>query len=313
MSQNIPINPMLTRFSVAYRNAQESFIGDFILPRVPTNGKKTGTYVTYNRENAFQIPNAEAASQTPANRVNLKKSSASFSCERQALRDGWDEDEAKEALNPISLPRDTTEDVTDLLLLNYERKVITLATTAGNFTNTAAVGTVWSSDSSTPFRDITTAVKTIHQTTGKKPNRFVVGSEVWYDGLQNHAEIVSRVKATTQLASQKNITPSMVGGLFDLDMRVAGTVHNSAKEGQTVSTAFSFGKFALIYYAEPSFSVRRPTFGATFTQRDFTTRKWVDAEANNTTWIEVSHILEAKLTAEILGYLYSSVVTQKVI
>ena len=55
----------------------------------------------------------------------------------------------------------------------------------------------WSDNSSDPYTDIITGLKTIEAATGLKATRMVVGGEVWYDGLLNHPDIVDRVKHTT--------------------------------------------------------------------------------------------------------------------
>lgn len=308
-TETIPINPLLTSMSVAYRNAKEGAVADFCFPKVMTGGKTTGTYYTYDKGNAFQTPNFKRARRTEAAIIDWHASKDTFSTEEYAGRDGWDDKEKEEALSPMNLPVDTMEIVEDLLLLAYERRVHAIVTDGSIITQTVALSGTdqWSDNSSDPYSDIITGIKTIQAATGLKAVKMVVGGEVWYDGLLNHPDIVDRVKHTTKLAGDANITPSLVGQIFGLDLRVSDFLYNSANEGQTVVLAWSWGKKVLIFFSPRSPSVKKAALGYTLTRKDLEVRKYYE-RAKRTTFVEVSHDTDEKTVDATCGYLITAAV-----
>lgn len=308
--QAIPVDPLLTNFSLAYMQDRAGLTADFIFPRVPTGGKNTGTYYTYNRDNTINIPNAKRVPKTAYNQIDWKVASATFATEDFGLRDGWDDSDARAALNPLNLPQDTAEIVTDLVLLAFERRIHAIVTDNSVVTQTAAIAAAnrWNTvGGGDPFANMNTALKTVESNAFVTPNRVVWGNEVWRDGIQNNPNIISRVQ-NVMLATGKNINVGLAAQSFDLDDgRTSKFVYNSAKEGQTISTTYSFGKNVLVFFANPSQNLKTVTLGRTFEKRSLETRRYRDDEIK-TTWVDVSHETDEKLVTALSAYLLTTVV-----
>jgi len=308
-SRNVaPINPLLTNFQIGYRNKREGYTADFVFPNLMTGGKITGTYIDWDKGNNFQVLNTKRADKSPAALIDFENGTGSFATREYAARHGFSKRTERSALNPVKLPTKAAQVVADTLLLDKQRLSDALITTGNISQNTTLSGTAqWNDPASNPVDDIVTAIKTIEKATGVKPNRMVVGGEVWWDGLQNNAEVVARVQSTTNLAGIQFITPALLGQVFGLDLRVASAVYNTAKEGQTASLDYSFGKKALIFFSDPSADDSTPTFGLTFMAQDFQAKKYFDDELD-TTFVESSIDYDTKIVKSDCGYLIDSAV-----
>jgi hypothetical protein len=194
-------------------------------------------------------------------------------------------------------------------MLNHEREVHALITTGNIPQNVALSGSdQWSNDSSNPPGDIVTAIKTIEKATGQRPNRMVVGGEVWWEGLQNNPEIVARVQSTQKLAGITEITVALVGQVFGLQLRVASAIYKTSKEGQpTVTTDYSLGKIVLIYFSEPNADESTPQFMATFMEQDMQARRYFEQEIK-TNWVESDQARDSVIVGASSGYLITTVV-----
>ena len=317
-------DPVLSNFALAYSQkkmvtASGSSYGmtaDFIFPRVPHKGEGlTGKYYTYNKANNFQIPDARRAPKTDFKRVTWDVSSASYVIEEYGFGGDWDDTEVDASLSPVDLNRDTTEVVTNTTLLAYERRVNAIVCDQGSYTNTGTPGTAWDSAGSDPIADIITAKRTIYASTGVMPNKAVIGWKVWFNGLANNDEVVSRVQAANLMGGQKDVTPQMVGQLMDLDLRVNTTLYDSAVEGQTSTLAADFRdltgsneELCLVFYSpEQAMNVKTLTLGLTIEKEYMMARRWRENPKTNV--VTVSQMCVEKLVAELAGYLLYSVVS----
>lgn len=290
------VDPVLSNFSLAF--AQEGLVtktgsgfgltADFIFPMVPHVGQgMAGTYATYNLGNKFTLPAAaliKRASGGQYHPVDWDISSETYQMEDYGLSTTWDDKEVQASVGPVELNRDGTEVVAELNLLDYQRRVNAIVTDASVITQTAAASTLngqWDTAGSNPIGDVNTAISTIYQATGKRPNRMVIGWDGWIDGIMNNDEIIGRLQAAQLMGGNADIRPQVVGQqLFGLDLRVDTGIVNSAVEGQTASLSTSatnmFGTNALIFYSTPRPSLRVRTLGTTIFQANefMRVRRW---------------------------------------
>jgi hypothetical protein len=190
-------DPVLTNFSVEYMQEKlvtESGSGfgltaDFFFPRVPHKGEGlTGRYTTYNIANRFTLPagaNIRRAPNTNYHAIDWDISSETYLIQDYGLSKAWDDDEVSASLRPVDLSRDTIDIISDLTLLDYCRRVNAIVNSA-TITQTATAaaianggGAAWDTAGSNPIGAVNTAVNTIYQATGIRPNRMVIGWDVW--------------------------------------------------------------------------------------------------------------------------------------
>lgn len=277
VQQDVVIDPALSNVSVKYTNSQ--FIADMVYPVVPV-AKQTGKYYIYDKANLRQDKTNRAIG-APSNEVSFGLSTDTFSCDDHALKDFVaDEvvDQAEVALDPLI---DTTEFLTEKLLLDREIALAAiLASTSIMTQNTTLSGTSQWSDytNSDPIGDVRTARTTIHTNTFKKPNTLVLGKPV-FDMLIEHPAIIERIKYS-QLGV---VSAELLARVFQLEQVLVGEAgSNTAAEGQTDVLAYVWGKHAVVAYIAPKVGLKTLTLGLTFTYKTRIVKRWRDEDREGT-------------------------------
>lgn len=324
------IAPVLTSFSLEYtqeRLVTENGTGmgltpDFFFPRMAHRGQGlSATYTTYDIQNRFNIPIAQKmrrAPNTDYTSIDWDISSGTYVIEDYGVGKTWDDNEVSAQLSPVQLERDTAGIIADLTLLAYSVRINAIVNSA-TITQTATAAAIanggsaaWDVAGSNPIGAINTATNTIYQATGIRPNRMVMGWDVWINGIMNNDEMISRIQAGNNMAGNADITPRLVGDrLFGLDMRVDTGIIDTAVKGQTASLSTSgtgmIGTNVIVFYATPAPTVRSRTLGFTAFTEWFVNRKWdVKPKSHRVT---VSHMTAEELVDANLAYRITSVVT----
>jgi hypothetical protein len=177
---------------------------------------------------------------------------------------------------PIDLDRDSTQFVTQKILLKRDRVWASNYFTTGVWSNTDQTGVAaapganqflqWNQAAATPIDDIKNRALQMWSITGFRPNKLVVGPRV-YRVLSDHATIVDRIKYSGGVSpgSPAVITPQAIAAILGVDeVVVPGGVVNTAIKGAADAIDFIFGKAALLVYANPSPSILMPSAGYTF-------------------------------------------------
>ena len=269
---DVHINAPLSSISLAFIQSADAFVADRAFPRIAVS-KQSDSYFTYDRgyfnraEMQKRAPGAESAG------ANYALSSASYSADVWALhRDVADQVRAN-ADSPISLDREATELLTLQGLLRKEKEWASAHFITGVWTTERAgvaatpTGTQflrWDVAASTPIEDVRQGVRTVQESTGFRPQRMVMGREV-YDALLDHPDIVGRLDRG-QTSGTAMVMRDTLAALFEMDeVLVMDAIENTANEGATNVHAFIGGKNALLLYAPASPGLMVPSAGYTFT------------------------------------------------
>ena len=310
--KDIRHDTLLQRYQIGFRQTMEAFTAQFVFPVFNTQGIVQGSYKEYDVGDHFQEINTRMKGKQEAVAIEYDVTERAFLTLEFGARHGWTQRDLDSAIGtPIRLPRKSANIVAQTMMLDQQREADALLTT-GNITNntTLAGGAQWDKVTSNPVTDIVTGIQTIEKAIGRKPNRCVVGGATWWDGLQNNAEIVDRVKSTQILAGVQNITPQLVGQVFGLQLRVASAIYRTSKEGQTTTTDYSLGKVCLLYFADETPDEDTPHFGTTFVSSDFETRRYFEPQKGRggTNWVQTEQDRVTKLVFEKCGYLIAAAV-----
>ena len=303
----------LQRFQVGFRQDQAGFTADFVFPIFNTQGIVQGSYKEYTVGDHFQVLSTRMKGKQEAVEIEYDVMEQTFFTREYGAKHGWTQRDINATIGTaIRLPRKSARIVADTMMLDWQRQADGLITTGNISQNTTLAGAAqWNTATSNPVTDIVTGIRTIELATGRKPNRCVVGGRVWWNGLQNNADIVERVKATQIMAGIQNITPQLVGQVFDLDLRVASAIYKTSAEGQaTVTTDYSLGSVALLFFADEMPDEDTPHFGTTFVSSDFETRRYNEPQKGRggTTWVQTEMERDTTLIFANCGYLIADAV-----
>jgi len=300
---NVHVNRPLTNVSVRY-NWSEG-IADQVFPEVPV-AKESDLYFIYDSSN-LRLEETIRANRAESNVVGQDYSTSSYTLEEHALKTIISDRDRMNADAPLNLDMDTTEDLTERIMIRREVDTAVVCFTTTTWSNNATIGSAsaWDTGTANPVVDVLTATTAILQNGYVRANRGVMGVEV-FNKLKVNTITVDRIKYTrTGL-----ITEDLIAPLFDLDRVLIGrSARNLNDEGIAASTGFIWGKDMLVYYVPGRASLRSPAAGYMLTIGGrFKTKKWREEKLGGD-FVEVSSMFLPRAVATSAAYLLKQCVT----
>lgn len=303
--QDVHIDQALTTFSKAITN--DELVGDKILPPVPVD-KRSDLWFIYGTE-YFKKRDDLRRPKSEAIEIDWTMSKGHYNAEEHAEKYLVSDAEAKVADAPVDPAIDATEFVTASVQNQREIAQLALVTNAAQVTNNATLAgtTQWSDyTNSVPLTNIRTAKTTVRNAIVKRANFFSASYDVCLV-LADHPSIKDLLKYTDPNALTSSGLPPTIRGLT---VNEAGSMYDTANQGQAATFASIFGKNALVHYTTPSVGRKIVTFGYTMEAPDDTTgvrglsvRRYRDDKKKGE-YVEVSVMYDLQLVAPTGGYLY---------
>ena len=297
----VHIDRALSNLSVQFKN--NALIAEQVVPVLPV-AKESDKYFIYGKE-AFKLVETRRNDGAEANEASLSLTSADYATVEHALKDIVTDRARGNADAPISPDADTTEFLTDLIMLRLEKEAATLVTTSSNYahSNTATLSgtSQWSDYSnSTPLTNFKTGKATVRKLIGREANSMVLGGDV-AETLSLHPDIKDMRKYTDpNLLTDAGLPPKLLG----LKVIEGKATEDVAYEGLSASMSYIWGKYAAIMYIAPRAGIKTLSFGYTFRVKGFRrVKKWRE-EKRGGDMIEVADNFVTKEVADECGYLF---------
>lgn len=176
--RDLHIDTVLSNIVIGRR--PQGYIADQLLPVLNVR-KQSDIYYKRNWKENFQyVPNLTArAPGTKSKEVFWTVSSDTYFAKNYALSTHWTTEDEVNADDSIQLNQESSEYVTDRLLIDYEARVAGIANTAANVATTTNVATAWSNvTGSRPYDDLSNEIENFRVRTGYRPNVMVVPEQV---------------------------------------------------------------------------------------------------------------------------------------
>lgn len=269
---DVHVDGPLTAIAIAYAQNPDAFVADRVFPVVPV-AKQSDKYFKIPAGDWFRDEMKQRAPGTESAGRTHTLSTGTYSCDVWALHENLSDQVRANYDSPLQPEREITEGLSQAGMIRKERAWAAAYFTSGLWTgDQTGVDSAspaanqfgrWDRADSTPIEDIREGRRTVHARTGFKPNKLVLGREV-YDALLDHPDIVGRLDRG-QTSGPAIVMRESLAGLFELDeVLVMDAVYNSAIEGATADIDFIGGKSALLCYAAPSPGLYMPSAGYTF-------------------------------------------------
>lgn len=268
------VDPLLTNVSIAYMQGDDQYIADKVFPVVPVD-VQGGKYPIYDKGSWLRSEARVRAPGTESAGGGWAVSSASFFCDIIAVHKDLDDPTKavarSRASGTFNLEQDATRYVTQQCLLKRDKQWAAAYFTAGVWTTqlqgvAGAPGAnqfqQWNVGGSTPIMDVKTQIIRFARTTGFRPNKFVIGPDVWLQ-LSEHAGVTARMGVNQSRVVDLTFLDQLLG-LPAGATQVAWAIENTAAEGAADNIGFIFGKHALLAYAAPNPGLMTPSAGYTF-------------------------------------------------
>lgn len=292
------VDQALTNLSLKYTN--KDFIADLVAP-VSQVDKETGLYFVYDKSN-LRVENTARRGMSHSNQVDYATTTAPYGpLKEHSLVIGIPQAVIDQAQTPLDPRSDSTMTVTEKLMIEKEKNLVSILTNTAIVTQTRSLsGTDQFSDpaNSDPFAVIQTAYDTIVKNGLAIPNTLTMGWEVW-SKLKNHPDLIERVKYAAGGAAIKTLSPQDLAVLFDVEnIRIGKAVENTAAEGQTASLSFVWGKNMFLSYTDGGSDIRTVTGLRTLVLKGGRAAYvWPDLEPGVGEWVKVKDQYEQKVIA----------------
>ncbi len=321
-SGDVHVNRPLTQISIAFLQSADSFVADRVFPVVNVKSQ-SDSFFLFDRGDFFRDEMELNAPGAVAAEANYKLSTATYRCDVWKLAKALADQVRANYDSPLQADREMTEFLTLKGLIRKEKLFASTYFTSGIWTSdlTGVAGAPgagqvqqWNEAASTPIEDIRLGKRTVHARTGYKPNKLVLGRDV-YDALLDHPDIVGRLDRG-QTSGPAIVLKQNLAALFELEeVLVMDGIENTAAEGAADVMARIGGKTALLVYAAPAPGLMVPSGGYTFAWTGLLgsgalgtrMRKMRDdrAEADR---LEITMAFSHQLVSADLGQFYISVV-----
>lgn len=270
-ASDVHVNVPLTQISIAYLQSQDMFIAGRVFPIIPV-AKQSDRYFVYEKADWHRMDaRLRAPSSESAGGGWRIDNTPTYFADVYAVHKDVDDQIRANADNPLDMDRDSTEWVTQQLLLRRERTWADNYFTAGVW-DTDLLGVAaapgageflqWNDPLSTPIEDITNAAIDVAEATAFRPNRLVLSPRV-FNALKNHPDVLERIKYTQRAV----LTTDILAGLLDIEQVLVawGVVNTSIEQAPDEPVnEFFLGNHALLVYAAPAPSILRPSGGYMF-------------------------------------------------
>lgn len=254
--KDLHIDRHLSNVAINFR--PQTFIGDMIAPIVSVPNE-SDTYPVFNRLEFYSTERTERARGTAARKITRSVSSAGFRVQNYAL--GMDlpiEDRAN--MDPsiaYELDAGAARYLVGKLMLDYERRVLSLANAAASVGTTFVPNSAWggalSANQGDPFAAIMTAMEQQKSFIGQGPNRLLVGWRA-HKMLMRNFHIRNLVKGVNNGGGP--VTREQLASLFEVDQYLVSEAQFTAQNEATVPASLAlqsvFPDDAIIGYYVPN-------------------------------------------------------------
>lgn len=315
---DVHVNRPLTNFSQKFLQNASAFVGMRAWPNLPV-AKQSDLYYVFDRADFFRDEAEERADGTESAGGGFDLSTDPYFARVYAFhKDVTDRQRANQD-SPVALDQSATQYVSGKHLIRRERIMQTNLFAANKWFNGTAAATAgenvdWSAANSDPIKDVRDAIRGVHQLTGYRPNRMLIGRQ-GYDTLVDNDEILARITGGANTAQPAKVIRSLIAALFEIEeIIVMDAVYNTAVKGAAENNVFIGGDNALLYYAPATVGLEEPTAAVQFS--------WTGLMGNTSNGMRIKRFrmehLEAdriegqmsfdyRLTSGALGHFFTSV------
>lgn len=261
---DVHVNRPLTNFAQKFMQRTEAFIALRAFPNMPVK-KQGDLYYTFDKDDFYRDDVKLRADGTESAGSGFKLSTDPYFADVWAYHKNVSDRQRANADEAIQPDRSAVQFVTQKHLIRRERDWALTFFGPTIWDTDVTPSPLWDAASSTPIEDIRTGIRTVHENTGFRPNKMVLGRVAW-DALQDNDDMLSRITGGATTAIAAKVMLSLIAGLLELEQILVmdGVVNVSVEGAATQTTQFIGGDHALIYYAPNSAGLEDVTAAANF-------------------------------------------------
>lgn len=303
ISKQIHQDKALEKISVMYKPGE--FIADKLVSSLPVK-HDTDKYYVYDF-GILRLEETKRAKGAATNRTKYTMSTSTYSLDDHGLKDLVLDADKANADKAINLEIDSTEILTNKILIRKEKECNDVIMASGNWTNQESLTSTlaWTQNTtlSNPIVKIDSGTSKIIGSSGHKPNRLAI-DDATFRGAKEHTSVLDRIKYT----SADSVTEQMLAKLFNLEEVLIGrAIYESAQEGLTSVPASIWTNSGWLAYVEKSPGLKKASASYQLVQQNkgipYRVTKWREDDPEGT-WVRVENKFQFKPVATACAYLF---------
>jgi len=294
--RDVHVDAVLSQVANQYRN--RAFLAPDLFPVVPVQ-KESGIYWKYGKER-FEVIDSRRAPKTEARTIEWALDQDTYQTVGYALADWLSDEELANADIGLNLEATSTELVTELLYVAWEKRVAALLIDVSVFAHDTP-GDLWDTDAGDPLLDIQNAVDALPFV---DPNTIVMGKRTWNAFRRNPkvlAVLSGNERKTVSLATAQDLTSIP-------NWKIGAAYYATNKRGKTTTLARIWDDDVWIGYIAPNPGPKELSVGYTFRNKAFQTQTEYNRRRHST-WIEVAYSQGEVITCAEAGYIWEAVLS----
>lgn len=314
LASEVHVDRPLTNFAQLYLQGEDTFVANMAFPNIPS-AKQSDLYYVFDRDDYYRDEAAIREDGTESAGGGFKLSTESFRAEVFAFHKLVTDRQRSNQDDAIRLDESATRYVTQKHLIRRERAMVDALFTAARWGSYTAPNVNWSGGTDDPIVQVRTAIRTVQENTGYRPNKILIGRHA-YDTLLDNDSILARITGGAMNAMPAQVQRELLAMIFEVNrVMVVDAMFTSTPEGDsTPSRQFIGGDNMLVYYAPDSVGMFEPTAGTRFDWTGYMGDAGdgiiisnIRDEHKKADKIEGEMAFDFKQTGVDLGYFFSSV------
>lgn len=313
----VHVNAPLTDLSIGYHPS--GMIAEQVWPPIAV-AHESDLYYKWDKGQAFRVGRSDGygsmrADKAKAKRRNYGATLDSYLAQEFALEDTVSDRETANADSPLNLAASKIRRLQDEIMLDYEIRVATAATTtsnygAANFTtlaganqwNNASFVSTTNGQHSVIAGEIFTGKNAVRASTGGLiPNTIAIPYAVAMV-IANDPGLIDLIKYTRSDLLVEDLLPPRLWGM---DVLIPRAEYEANVEGEAFSPSDVWGKNVVMFYKDPNPGLDSLTYGLTFRSRPWQVKTYRD-EGTDETVYRPNFVQAEKLVAADCAYLINA-------
>lgn len=272
----VHVNRPMTNLSLAYMQSKTNFVANAVFPTIPVM-KQSDYYLSVPKGTFYKnkMKTRGLSVRSPIIAFGIQ-SETPYSCVVKSVSAPVDDRLRANTDDPIKIDQIVSEQLTMSDMIERETRWVAAffgsGIWTGDYTGVASSPTgsqflQWDNSASDPIVDVKNAkARAFLAMGGQEPNTMVMSKQVW-DVLEQHPDIIDRIKYGQTPGAPAMVTKEIVAALFGIDrIIVASAIQDTSVDGPatTATLAFIAGKHVGLFYVPPAPSLMSMAAGYTF-------------------------------------------------
>lgn len=304
---NVHVDAPLTNLAIMYRNP--AFVAQEIFQVVHVI-KESDVYYKFDKADRRRI-DSDRAMGAEAKEITWDVTNETYNATERALKQIVPDRLVNNSDKAIRPKANTMKRVLQAVMLDNEIKAQAIAQNTVNVGSSSVPTIKWDGTSPTIETDVDTAKSAIRKAAGVMPNKILLNVDV-QNAIKTDSTVRNLIRYTMPAAKNLLTDGDLPPILWNLKTVIAGSIQDTANEGQTAAVSDIWTDNVLIWHQDPLAGLEALTYATAMrvkqSGKDILVTVWRENNRKGE-FIEVSMIQDEKVVASECAYLLTDVLS----